>query len=114
MENLKIEKYCPFCPIQKSSYAYRTSHGLWRHVWEVHVLNEKGKHWWEERNSKVKTIRVYSTLYSKWKDYPVNGKKHVDALIEAYLTDKKNPSLRVIDINRLKELLDFRGTESER
>lgn len=98
MKNIKIRKRCPFCPLKKYSYVFKTYHGLYRHIWRWHVIDVKGKHRWEPDQGEPAGIRAYRVKYSKFRDFKVSGKAHVDALIDAYIKGQ-NPSLREIGIN---------------
>lgn len=98
MENIEIEKKCPFCPDKPYSHVYKTYRGLYRHIWNWHVFNSKSHSRWPiEDKSNPDNIRVYEIKFSKYYDIPINGEAHVNALIEAYCKEKYNPSLRNIE-----------------
>lgn len=97
MRNLKIKKRCPFCPKNRSSYIFKTYHGLYRHIWRWHIIDKNGKHQWEPSQGEAAGIRIFKVKFSKFKDYKVSGKEQIDALIEAYVKGM-NPSLRGIEI----------------
>lgn len=93
MQNIKICKSCPFCPQTKSAYVFKTYHGLYRHIWRWHILDEEGNRKFNFLEKEAKKIRIYLTKFSKFRDVKVYGKKHIDAIIEAYVKGW-NPSLR--------------------
>jgi len=101
MKNVKIKKKCPFCPINKSSYVFKTYHGLYRHVWRWHLLLK------DKRAVLFPTdpewIRVYRVKFSAFCDVKVNGKQHIDAILESYCKEELNPSLRRVGSKYLSE-----------
>lgn len=105
----KVDMVCPFCPRRRSSHLYKTANGLRRHIWSWHVLDSRKKLWitGSLKGEEATFLRVYTAPFSRYRDYPVNGKKHIDALVKAYLEDEKNPSLRVIQAEGLEKLLEY-------
>lgn len=96
----KINKICPFCPKRKSSYIYQTYRGLEKHIWRDHVINDRGKFIWEEKLDNwgnPTAIRIYKNKYSRFYDILINGEEHITAIIQDYVSERFNPSLRRIE-----------------
>jgi len=96
MKFVRIKKICPFCPNNKSAYVFKTYHGLEKHVFRCHLLDETRRGWPKDLGKEPSFIRVYTVKYSKFHDIPINGVAHVEAIIREYCK-KFNPSLRGIN-----------------
>lgn len=115
MKNKDINKKCPFCPQKDYEHTFKKLYGLMRHVLRWHALTKKGEHWWEDNQTKeIGWVRAYSVKYSKHEDFKVNGKQHLEALIEVYANDQINPSMRGIDDVLLIEFMQGKKDERKR
>lgn len=103
MKMRKIKLRCPLCPGRAYDHIYTTYHGFYRHIFADHTVDKYGKPLFsrdlsERSNTKIAYLRLYYIKYSKHKDIPVNGKAHVEALIEAMVKKGFNPTLREVGI----------------
>jgi len=102
MKKRRIKVKCPFCTGKKFEHTYRTYHGFYRHVFNEHALTKNYKHLWDSEISpdieNIGYLRKYYLKYSRFQDYKVHGKKHVQAIIEVIASNQFNPSLRIPEL----------------
>jgi len=105
MKYHRIAKQCPFCPTIKSAYTFKTFHGLRKHILQWHLQTKKRRSWyiWSRgrgrfpNKEKPAFIRVYKVKYSEYRDIPVNGMAHVEAIVQDHCKEF-NPSMRGIKV----------------
>jgi len=80
---LKTPLPCPLCPPKEFQYHYKKFFGLLRHIIDKHLVD-----------SKIKGIYL-----RKWQNphfvtlLPVQGIKHVEALVESYCKGEFDPTI---------------------
>ena len=95
MKSYRIKKVCPYCILNKRSYVYKTSYGLLRHVLKEHALKANKESWNWNFSKKISYLRVYAKRPSKFHDFKINGRDHLEALLDKYCREEVfNPSMR--------------------